>query len=399
MKIGIIQERKTPPDYRVPLTPQHCAELKKTHPEIEVVVEESPKRSYTHAEYEAAGIPVVKDVSDCDVLLGVKEVPMSHLIDGKTYFFFSHTIKKQPYNRELLRTVLAKKIQLVDYEALTWTNGVRILGFGRYAGLVGAYNGLLTWGKKYNLFNLKPAHECHDLKELLEQLDAIKLPKMKILVTGNGRVARGSMEILNHMGVKEVTPDQFLANSYDEAVFTQTDSDEYYARIDGTPFQRDHFYKNPEMYKSTFAPYAKVADLMINAIYWHSKVPRFFTLDEMASADFNIKVIADITCDIDGSVPSTTRATTIADPIYGWDAAAKKEVEPFGDNTIDMMTVDNLPCELPRDASYEFSENMLKYVLPHLLAGSNDDVIERASLTNKNGELTEHFKYLTDYVS
>lgn len=397
VKIGLIREGKVPIDKRVPLTPQQAAQFQISF-DVEIVVQSSNIRCFSDDDYLSAGVQVVEDVSDCDVLLGVKEVPICELIEGKTYFFFSHTTKKQPYNRKLLQSVVAKNIRLVDYEGLTNAKGHRVVAFGRYAGIVGAYNGLLTYGKKYNLYTILPAHLCHDLDELISELSKVKLPAIKIVLTGGGRVAHGAMEILDAAGITKVSPNDLLNKTYPEAVYTQLNMDDYNIAKDGEPFTHDDFHQNPAHYIGDFIKYTKEADLLIAGAFWDPKAPVLFTKKDAKSNDFKIKVIADITCDIEGSIPSTVRASTIDEPIYDFSALEGIEKPPLSDDeNITVMAVDNLPCELPRDASIAFGDQLIKNVLPHLLGKDDQGVIKRATIC-ENGGLTERYSYLQDYL-
>jgi hypothetical protein len=356
-------------------------------------------RCFSDEEYRKAGIPVHDDLSDCAILLGVKEVPVDDLIPGKIYFFFSHTIKKQQYNRKLLQTILQKNIQLIDYEVLTDKNGFRIIGFGRFAGLVGAYNGLRAYGLRNRIFDLKPAHKCDGLEEMFYQLNLINLPPVKITVTGDGRVAGGSLEILKYLKITQLSPGKFLnANNPEEPVFTQLSPGDYARRKDGSEFNLNHFFKHPEMYENAFLPYTKTTDILIAAAYWDSKSPVLFTTEDMRSHDFQIRVISDITCDIEGSIPSTKRAATIAEPFYDYNPDTEKPEPPFSsEKNITVQAVDNLPNEMPKDASQDFGRNLIDKVFPSLFRKDNDGIIERASIT-KNGKLTEQFSYLKDFV-
>jgi alanine dehydrogenase len=398
MKIGIIREGKIPVDKRTALTPEQAKKLKERFPDTEIFFQPSTVRCFSNEEYLENGILKEEDMSLCDVLLGVKEVPIKDLIADKTYFFFSHTIKKQPYNRELLREMLKKNIRLIDYETLTDKNKNRVIAFGRYAGLVGAYNGLRAFGLKYGIFNLKPVHACFDLSEMRSQLASVKYPKMKIAVTGGGRVAGGAIETLHSAGIKRVTPQEFLEKEFEEAVYTQLNSKDYNKRKDGSPFVASDFYTKPELFESDFAKYTSKINLLIACAFWDNKAPKLFEIEDIAKKDFALNVIADVTCDIDGSIPTTKRATTIAEPFYDFVRTDKKEVEPFtSTENITVMSVDNLPCELPRDASNDFGQIMLETVLPALLGEDKDDLIKRAVIC-ENGKLTENFAYLQDYV-
>lgn len=399
MKIGLIRENKFPTDKRVPFSPKQLAHLQMYYENrIEFLVAPSPERCFTDEEYLAKGIEVIDDLTDCDILMGVKEVPISELIPNKTYFFFSHTIKKQPYNRSLLQEILHRKIRLIDYEALKDNTGQRVVAFGRWAGLVGAYNGLWTYGQKSGLYTLKRAYECHDLVELMEELKKVELPPIKIVITGDGKVARGALEIMEAVGIPRVTTDDFLHAYYEQPVFTQLAASDYNQRKTDGGFDLQEFYDIPQQYEGCFTPYTEVSDVLIAAAYWNPHAPVLFKASEISNPDFNISVIADITCDIEGSIPTTIRPTTIADPVYDIDREHFEELPAFGkQNSISVMAIDNLPCELPRDASEDFGKQLIEQVLPEFfLSGST--VIRQGTVT-ENGELTTLFAYLADYVS
>ncbi len=397
MKIGIIKEGKVPVDHRVPLTPDQAKEVMDRFPGATVVVQASDVRVFKDDEYREQGVEVVNSLGDCDVIFGVKEVPIPNLMANKTFFFFSHTIKEQTYNRNLLRAIMEKNIRMVDYEPLTDENGTRVIAFGRWAGIVGAYNGLLTYGRRYNLFSIRKANECYDLEDLKTEYSKIKLPKMKIAITGGGRVAIGAMEVLHGIGIRRVTPAEFVDERFDEPVFTQLNSRDYNKAPDGR-FNKSDFHNHPESYDGDFLKYARVTDLLIACAYWHPASPVLFTKEDAMKSDFSIRVVADITCDIEGSIPSTKRPSTIADPIYDYNPSEDKEEPPLsGESNITVMAVDNLPCELPRDASNSFGRELIDNVLPHLLGDDVEEVIKRAIIT-ENGELTEPFQYLKGYV-
>ncbi|MCB0496652.1 MAG: alanine dehydrogenase [Cyclobacteriaceae bacterium] len=398
VKIGLIREGKIPVDKRVPLTPEQASRVKQIYGS-EVVAQSSTVRCFSNDDYLAAGIPIGDSVSDCDIILGVKEVPLDDLIENKTYFFFSHTIKKQAYNRKLLQELVKKNIRMVDYETLTNKDGQRIVAFGRWAGIVGAYNGILTFGRRFNFYNLKPANQCHDLEELKTELSKVDLPNIKIVLTGGGRVAQGAMEILDAAGIRKVSAKDILKSRFDEAVYAQLNMNDYNLTLDGSSnFVINEFHKQPERFKGDFLKYTKVADLLIAGAYWDPKAPVLFTRADAQNPDFNIKVIADITCDIEGSIPSTLRASTIDQPHYDYSPIEGVEKPAFSsENNITVMAVDNLPCELPRDASNAFGEQLIDNVLPHLLGDDKEGVIERATIC-KNGKLTEHYSYLQDFL-
>ncbi|WP_299624737.1 NAD(P)-dependent oxidoreductase [uncultured Tenacibaculum sp.] len=398
MKFGIIKERKNPPDKRVVFAPNKLKEFKQQFLQAEIVVESSDIRVFSDQQYKDAGFEIVSDLSDCDVLLGVKEVPVENLIPNKKYFFFSHTIKKQPYNRKLLQAMLEKNIEMFDHETIIKANGARLIGFGRYAGLVGAYNGFRAIGLKENSFELPKVESLADLDEVKRELDKITLPNIKILLSGTGKVAHGAKEILDHLGIKEVSDALYLTSKFTEPVYCMVDVMEYAKRTDGKVGDRFEFYKDPSGYESNFMPYAKETDFFIAGHFYGDGAPYLFTRNDVKSEDFNIKYVADISCDVDGPVATTLRASTIADPIYGYDAASESEIDYKDDNAIVVMAVDNLPCELPKDASEGFGDMFLSHVIPAFYNDDKDGILARAKMTNNNGELTERYRYLQDYV-
>ena len=396
--IGIIREGKIPTDFRTPLTPKQCVELMQNFPGTKIIVQPSPLRCFSNESYSECGIELNEDVSCCDILLGVKEVPSNELIANKTYLFFSHTIKKQAHNRNLLRHILENNITLIDYETLLWDAGNRIIGFGRFAGLVGTHYAFMMWGKKYGFYSLKPANECADFEEMINQYKGLQLSPMKIVLCGDGRVAHGCLELLRKLKIHQVSQEEFIENDYNEPVYVHLRSEDYYKRKDGKAWDKSDFYKHPEDYISSFDQYYQRADIMLNGIFWKQGIPVFFTPEEMKSSNFRIKIISDITCDIPGPIPSTIKSTSIENPFYGYNSFLEKEVEAFLPNSIDVQAVGNLPCELPVDASKEFGEQLIRHVLPYLLEGDKDNIIKNATIAT-NGKLTKKFEYLSDYVS
>ncbi len=399
LKIGLIREGKVPPDKRVPFTPLQVEEIEQRFPHVKVQCEKSDIRCFKDEEYGALDIEVTSVVDGCDILMGIKEVPIPSLLEGKTYLFFSHTLKEQPYNRKLLQAALEKKIRLIDYEALKDKQGNRLVAFGRYAGIVGAFNGLWAYGKRYKKFMLRRAFECFDVNDLKLELRKVKLPAVKVLLTGAGRVAKGAMETLDSAGIRKVNVHDFLYHKFDEPVYIQLSSADYHTRKEGGHFNREEFHQYPERYSSHFIDFTKVTDILLAGAFWNPKAPVLFTKEDMLSPDFKIKIIADITCDIGGSIPSTVKASTIPDPIYDYDPSDNSIHLAFSnDRLISVMAVDNLPCELPRSSSEEFGRDLLDRILKPLLIEDSEGIIERGTIT-LNGELTPHFSYLKDYAS
>ncbi|MCG2612465.1 NAD(P)-dependent oxidoreductase [Flavobacterium sp. SM15] len=397
MKFGIIKERKTPPDRRVVFTPTELVKLKEQFPQAEIKVESSDIRVFSDEEYRKLGFEVTDDLSDCDVLLGVKEVPVDALIPNKKYFFFSHTIKKQAYNRKLLIACLEKNIKLIDHETIVDHTNHRLIGFGRYAGIVGAYNGFRAFGIKYELFNLPKAETLADKAALVERLRRPMLPPIKIVLTGHGKVGMGAKEILDAMKIKQVSADDYLTKTYTEPVYTQIDVLDYNKRKDGQKLDNKDFYTHPEEYVSDFERFTKVSDIFMAGHFYGNGAPVILTREMLNAPDNKIKVIADISCDVNGPIESTIRSSTIAEPLYGYYPSQGVEVDINHPGAIVVMAVDNLPCELPKDASEGFGEMFLTHVIPAFYNGDKDGILERAKIT-ENGQLTERFKYLQDYV-
>ena len=397
MKLGIIKERKNPPDRRVVLSPKKITEILNLYPDVEVLVEESDIRVFSDDTYQEQGISLSDDMRSCDVLLGVKEVPVSHLIPNKTYFFFSHTIKEQAHNKQLLQACLEKNITLIDHETLVDANNVRLIGFGRYAGIVGAYNTFRAFGVKYDLFNLVKAETLKNQEELIGRLKRPYLPPIKIVLTGFGKVGKGAKEMLDGMKIKQVNEVDFLTKSYDVPVYTQIDVDQYYKRIDGSAASKQDFYQYPEKYESNFQKFSEVADMLIAGHFYKTGAPKILTKEMLNAPKNQIKVVGDISCDVDGPIDATLRASTIAEPFYGYYPRENKEVSIEHPAAVVVMAVDNLPCELPKDASEGFGEVFAARILPAFFNGDIDGVLERATIT-KDGKLTPRFAYLQGFV-
>ncbi|MDF1671937.1 MAG: NAD(P)-dependent oxidoreductase [Vicingaceae bacterium] len=398
MKIGVIKEGKNPPDERVPLSPKQCKEINDNFPSIKLVVQKSNVRRFKDEEYANLGIQLVDSVNDCDVLMGVKEVPINELIADKMYFYFSHTIKKQPYNRNLLLAMMDKNISMVDYEALTAPNGMRLIGFGKYAGIVGCYNSFYAYGIRTGEFDLKRAYQCEDQAEMEAELTKIKLPNnYKIVTTGGGRVNSGIEEILTKVGIRKVSASDILYNDFNEPVYAQLLVDDYYKKPDNSEFKRSEVYNHPELFERDFLKFAKVADMYISGHFWDEDAPYIFTREDAKHPDFKISVVGDVSCDIDAAVACTLRPSTITDPLYAYDAQSEKETTINNVEAITVMAVDNLPCELPKDASADFGREFIDKILPNLI-DDKEAIIKNATIC-KGGDLTGEYEYLRDYVN
>lgn len=396
IKIGLIREGKTPADNRVALTPAQCKWIHKNSSGVQIIAQHSPTRCFTDKEYATAGVQVQESLADCAILLGIKEVPVKDLLPGKTYLFFSHTRKKQPQNQELLRSILKQEITLIDYECLQHEDGLRIIGFGFFAGVVGAHNGMMAYGNRSGLYQLPRVYKQRSFRELIHSYFGLRLPNVKIAVTGSGRVAHGVLEIMNLMGIHEVEPDTYLERRFAYPVYTQLRGADLYRHQQTGQYNRQDFHDHPADYRCLFLPYAAQTDILLNGVYWDQSVPRLFLPESVDDDDFVIRTIADITDDAGGSVPINLGDQTIEDPVYGVDRTSLLKTDPYLPHSIDIMAVGNLPNELPRDASRYFGEQLIKYVLEDLV-GKGSAILDRATLT-RAGKLQPAYSYLSDYA-
>lgn len=399
MKIGIIREEKFPRDSRVPLTPSQCKFLMERYPQVSVVVQPCKYRCFTNEEFTYQDIPLVEDLSDCDILLGVKEVPAELLLPNKAYMFFSHTIKKQAQNKKMMHAIIEKKVRMIDYECIKDNKGKRIIAFGRWAGIVGAYHAIRMIGFRTSRFRLRQMIDCLNFAEAQKELEKLDLPPWKIVLTGTGRVSEGAAFMLDVIGIKKVAPYNFCYNEFDGPVYTQLASPDMFYKDGQETFDSADYHAHPQQYKSSFYPFTKAADVMINGIYWDKRMPVFFNKEQMNESDFRIKTISDITCDIapDSSIPSTLYASSIADPYYGYNPQTKELMQTFQQGSVDMMAIDNLPNELPRDASEDFGNMIVNRIVPELLLGDASEMINNATIA-LNGELNTPYLYLKDYA-
>jgi saccharopine dehydrogenase (NAD+, L-lysine forming) len=396
IRIGLIREEKIPNDNRVALTPAQCKWILKQSAGVTVCVQSSPNRCFSDREYQSAGVEVMENMENCNILLGIKEVPFDKLISGKTYLFFSHTKKLQAHNQRMFRTIIDKDITLIDYECLEHDDGTRIIGFGFFAGIVGAHNGIMAYGNRTGLFSLGRVYKVKSFRELIHTYFGLKLPNIRVVVTGSGRVAHGVLEIMNLMGLHEVEPDEFLSREFPYPVYVQLKGADLYRHKLTGKYNREDFHEHARDYECLFLPYAHSADILMNGVYWDLTIPRLFDAEDVRDPRFRLKTIADITDDTAGSVPINLGDQKMEDPVYGVDRISLLKTNPYLPGSIDMMAVGNLPNELPRDASRYFGEQLIKYILPDLLKNSNE-VIERATMV-KSGELTKHYAYMTAYA-
>lgn len=396
LKIGLLREEQIPGDNRVVFTPSQCKWIQNIFAGIKIIVQHSDHRCYSDREYIMEGIEVSENIFDCDILMGIKEVPIEMLIPGKTYFIFSHTKKLQPKNKKLLRAIIKNKITLVDYECLEHDDGTRILGFGFFAGIAGAHNGMLAYGKRTGTFHLETVNSQKDFRHLIHTYFGLKLPNIKIAVTGSGRVAHGVLEIMNLMGINETEPDLFLDKKFSYPVYVHLKGADLYENKKTGKYHRQDFHANPGKYKNLFRRYISVTDILMNGVYWEKDIPRLFELKDMRDKKFTIKTIADISDDRNGSVPCNIRDSTIESPVYGVDKKTFTITEPYLPGSVDVMAVGNLPNELPRDASRYFGTQIIKYILKDIISGGSE-ILAKATIVKK-GKLTKGYGYMKDYA-
>lgn len=400
MKIGLIRETKCPVDNRVALSPQQVAKLNKKYPNSEIVVQASDVRVFLDEEYKELGIKVVDKVDDCDVLFGIKEAKIETLIPNKHYFFFGHIAKMQEYNRPLLQSFIKKQITFSDYEYLTDENNIRLCAFGWWAGVVGVYYTLRGYGLKMGTFNLPKPDIRFTLSQLLDSLNSIELPKVRILVTGKGRVSHGAQFVLEKIGAKMLEEDEYLKESEVNVLsYHVATVDNLVRSKSGNDFDRVEFEKCPEQYESDFMRWAKYTDIFISAHFWAPNAPVYLSEEDLKSPDNKIRMIGDVTCDIMGSIKATIRPSTHADPYYDYNPYSEKEAELFEDiNNITVMAVDTCPNALPKDSSEYFGEMLIPNVFEPILEGKEHEsrIIRGATILDK-GILTKKFDYLTEF--
>jgi len=394
---------------RVPFSPTQISYLLNKFSNLKIIVQPSNRRCFKDKDYLEAGAQITDNLSSADIIFGVKEVDISILIKDKTYLFFSHTSKVRQYigqtikdkaiiyKKELLKEVIKKNITLIDYENIRDASGkgYRYLGFGRFAGIIGAYNTLNLYLKLNNKQQLPRAFEINNYEQVKKLISKQNFNKLKILLIGSGRASKGAIELLKHANIRQVSINDYLNNKYDEAVFCNISAKKHVERKDGKDSSYQDYILNPHEYNSKVKNYLYDTDMFIACHYWDPKFPKLFSSKQINEFK-NLKIIGDVTCDINGSVPTTIRSTSISEPYYSINTDSMKEIE-LGNKGIAVMAVDNLPSELPRDASEEFGNSVISEILPYLI-DKDDGRINRAT-TASNGKFCENFTYLNDFIN
>ena len=394
---------------RTPFSPSQISNLLDEFSNLKIIVQPSKRRCFKNEDYLKAGAQITDDLSSANIIFGVKEVDISTLIKDKTYLFFSHTSKVRQYigqtikdkaiiyKKELLREVVKKKITLIDYENIREISGegYRYLGFGRFAGIIGTYNTLNLYLKLFNKQQLPRAFEINNYEQVKKLISKQNFNKLKILVTGSGRAANGAIEMLKHANIKQVSVNDYLKKKNDEAIFCNISPRKHIERKDGKASSYEDFNLNPHEYIYKVKNFLFDTNMFIACHYWDPKFPKLFSPKQINEFK-NLKIIGDVTCDINGSVPTTIRSTSISKPYYSINTDSMKEIE-LGNEGIAVMAVDNLPSELPRDASEEFGSSIISEILPYLI-DKDDGRINRAT-TASNGKFCENFTYLNDFIN
>lgn len=426
-RIGIRREDKNLFERRVPLIPVHAAQLHQDG--IPLIIQSSARRIFGDELYREIGIPVQSSLQDCDVILGVKEIPVAQLMAEKTYVFFSHTIKGQPYNMGLLRRLMELGCTLIDYEKIEDDEGRRLVFFGRHAGVAGMIDTLWSLGQRLALerlptplAGLKPAYQYDSLEhataEILEVGRAIKdggLPEevqpLIFGITGYGNVSLGAQEILDLLQPRVIRPDQVGETAAaGRGLFKVVFREEHLVEPLEGNFELQHYYEHPEKYRSVFPSVLDHLSVLVNCIYWEQRYPRVVTLEDLrrlygGAATPRLRVIGDISCDVQGSVEATLRATESDNPVFVYDVERGEGVDGVAGRGPVIMSVDNLPAELPKEASETFSAALVPFMgaLSNANFTSTLDVsdlpepLQRAVIVYR-GQLTESFAYLSKFI-
>ena len=394
---------------RVAFSPTQISYLLNKYSNLKIIVQPSKERCFKDKDYLKTGAQITDNLSSADIIFGVKEVDISTLIKDKTYLFFSHTSKVRQYigqvikdkaiiyKKELLKEVIKKNITLIDYENIRDASGegYRYLGFGRFAGIIGAYNTLNLYLKLNNKQQLPRAFEINNYEQVKKLISKQNFNKLKILLTGSGRASKGAIELLKLANIRQVSINDYLNNKYDEAVFCNISAKKHIERKDGKDSSYQDLILNPHEYNFKVKNYLFDTDIFIACHYWDPKFPKLFSSKQINEFK-NLKIIGDVTCDINGSVPTTIRSTSISKPYYSINTDSMKEIE-LGNKGIAVMAVDNLPSELPREASEEFGNNVISEILPYLI-DEDDGRIDRAT-TASNGKFFSKFSYLNNFIN
>lgn len=433
LTIGIRGEDKNEWERRAPLTPDHVRELRATG-EIDFVVEPSARRAFEAEAYREAGARIETDLGACDLVLGVKEIPPDRILANRPHLFFSHVVKRQEHNRPLLRALLDRGATLVDYERIVDARGRRLIFFGRHAGHAGMIDTLWALGQRLAaegattpLERLRPAHRYASLEQALAGIAAVgeeirrgglgaTMRPVVFGFTGSGNVTHGALEVFDRLPTAELSPEEVeelsedrsrLRNVFYRCVFER--AHRMRRRSDGG-FDAAESTARPELYESAFEPYLRHLTGLVHGAYWEAPQPPLVSramLERLFSGDDppKLRVIGDISCDIEGGIEATVRATTSGDPVYVFDPESGAATSGVAGRGVVIMAVDNLPCELPREASQHFGDSLARFVgaLARCDWSRPFETIDlppaiRRAVVCHRGLLTPEFRYLAEWV-
>ncbi|NQT62043.1 MAG: hypothetical protein HQ556_03705 [Candidatus Marinimicrobia bacterium] len=428
VKIGIIAEHK-PGEGRIPLTPVQITQLHQENPDLTISVMPSKQRIFLDDEFRSSDIRMPQDLADANLVMAVKEIDVKDIRGNQTYLYFSHTIKGQDYNMPMLQHILDTGATLLDYELIRDENNRRLVFFGRHAGLAGMVNTLWSYGQRLKalgtdspFLQIKQAQDYANLEEINLSLQILgseisrwlaDKPAIVIGLTGYGNVSGGAQEILANLPMHEMSAEELLAADLDalhgqliKVVFKEKDM---FEPLDSnTEFELQDYFNHPEKYQAKFQPYLKKMHMLVNCIYWDTPYPRLVTLEDIKAhyaSDKTLMVVGDITCDIDGAIQFNTGATLSPDPVYIHDINTGKKIMGFKGEGPVVMAVDNLPTELPREASAAFGEALIPFVFAMGACDYSEPFdsldlpaeVKRAVIAHA-GKLTPDFEMLKKYL-
>ncbi|HON43854.1 MAG TPA: bifunctional lysine ketoglutarate reductase /saccharopine dehydrogenase family protein [Planctomycetota bacterium] len=419
--IGIRREDKNCWEKRVPIVPSDVAKL--VQQGIAVQIQPSSIRCFTDQEFIDAGATVIEDLHEAEFLLSVKEMPISFIQANKPHLFFSHTIKAQPYNMDMLRHIVQQKATLLDYERIVNEKNQRLIAFGRFAGLAGAIDALHFLGQRWKVqgkdtpfLQVKTAHEYENVEEAKQSIQNVtqtlqqngwgEIDRFLIVIPGYGNVSKGVQEIISLLPLEKISASDIAADPvgrYAYAILEEKDMVE--PKDPNQPFVLSEYYTQPEKYKGKFNTYLPYIDLLINTIYWEEKYPRLVTIHDLETISTKLTVIADISCDVNGSIECTIKSTDPGNPCFVYNAKTKTAQDGIQGEGVLVLAVDILPAEFSKDASEYFSQILMTF-LPDICKADFLKTLDESNLPDPiktaaivwQGKLTPNYQYLESHI-
>lgn len=428
MIIGIRRENKNEWEKRTPLIPEDIKSLIEKYG-LRALVQPSSIRTFNDVEYKSAGAEIDEDLNHADLIFGVKEIPNEFILEHKTYVYFSHVIKGQPHNMPMLKTLMKKNCNLIDYERIVDENNKRLIFFGRYAGKAGVIETLLALAEKLKLNGIntpldriKQPYQYNsieeakkEIKEIGEEIKVNGFPKqISPLVfgfIGYGNVSQGAQDIFDLLPVKTIQPQELLTN-YEKLKTDQNHfikvvfKEEHTVKSINGKFDLQEYFNDPEKYESNFDQYLPHLDVIVNCILWTNKNPRLITKNFLRhNSNLKLKVIGDLSCDLFGGIEITNDVTDPANPTYTYFTKSEQYEDGTKKDGISIMAIDNLPCEFPKEASAEFSHVLKNFVYEIYHADFEKSFeelelaypIKKALIVHK-GKLTQDYLYLNQHL-